>query len=83
MNRYVHKTHFGFYTWPEKMYVYAPSDQQPELDRRPEDLSPGEREVQQFFSNPSNIEKLIGFLSLEDRKGKDKFDARRFSMFKG
>jgi len=29
------------------------------------------------------VEKLIYFLSLEDRKGKDKFDATRFSLFKG
>ena len=27
--------------------------------------------------------KLIGFLSLEERKGVDHFDARRFLMFKG
>ena len=31
----------------------------------------------------ANVTKLIGFLSLEERKGVDHFDARRFLMFKG
>lgn len=65
------------------MKVYAPEDQQPPLDRPRESLTPGELEVCKFFDDPSNVEKLIGFLSLEERKGKDKFDATRFSLFKG
>lgn len=65
------------------MEVYAPDHQQPPVERSFESLSPGEAEVSRFFSNPANIEKLIGFLSLEERKGKDKFDATRFSLFKG
>ena len=81
--RYVHKTHYGFYTWPEKMEVYAPEEEQPSLDRSCASLSAEEKVLYNFFSNQSNVDKLIGFLSLEERKGKDKFDARRFSMFKG
>jgi proteasome activator subunit 4 len=26
---FVHKTHFGYYHWPQTMTVYAPEDQQP------------------------------------------------------
>ena len=83
--RYVHKTHVGFYAWPKVMEVYAPEDQQPPLPDKDtlESLSPGEKEIVAFFEVESNIEKLMHFLSLEDRKGKDKFDATRFSLFKG
>ncbi len=65
------------------MEVYAPENQQPVLDRAVEELSPGEAEIEKFFGVSSNVDKLIYFLSLEDRKGKDKFDATRFSFFKG
>ncbi len=67
------------------MEVYAPEDQQPPLPDKDnlELLSPGEKEIVTFFEVESNVEKLIHFLSLEDRKGKDKFDATRFSLFKG
>ena len=83
--RFVHKTHIGFYAWPKVMEVYAPEDQQPPLPDRGhlESLSAGEKEIVAFFDVPSNIDKLIHFMSLEDRKGKDKFDATRFSLFKG
>ena len=65
------------------MEVYAPENQQPVLDRPLEELSLGEAEIANFFSVSTNVDKLIYFLSLEDRKGKDKFDATRFSFFKG
>ena len=29
----MNKAHVGFYTWPDKPIVYAPSSQQPSLDR--------------------------------------------------
>lgn len=67
------------------MEVYAPEEQQPPLpDKSNLDLlSQGEKEIVVFFEVESNIEKLIHFLSLEERKGKDKFDATRFSLYKG
>lgn len=67
------------------MEIYAPEDQQPQLPEKSnlESLNQEEKEIVAFFQDDSNIEKLIHFLSLEDRKGKDKFDATRFSLFKG
>ena len=38
--------------------------------------------VYDFFCNEAQVGKLIGFLSLEERKGKDKFDSKRFVLFK-
>ncbi|XP_076047764.1 proteasome activator complex subunit 4-like isoform X2 [Oratosquilla oratoria] len=81
--RFVHKTHYGWYTWPKPMKVYAPSAEQPTLDRKEGELDPGEREVYIFFKSQDNVDKLIKFLSAEERKGRDKFDSRRFWMFKG
>jgi len=65
------------------MHVYAPEEEQPPLIRSPEEFTAGEMELCNFFNNPANVEKLVYFLSLEDRKGRDKFDATRFSLFKG
>lgn len=42
----------------------------------------GEKIVFEYFSDPEFIDQLIEFLSLEDRKGKDSFNPRRFCLFK-
>lgn len=80
---FVHKTHFGYYMWPESMEVYAPWTEQPPLDRTVEELSKEEAALYEFFSQATNIDKWISFLTLEERKGKDRFDAKRFVLFKG
>ena len=43
--RFVHKSNVGFYVWPAKIEVYAPSAQQPPLNRDLGDLSPCEAEI--------------------------------------
>uniref|UniRef100_A0A8C3XZU5 Proteasome activator subunit 4 n=1 Tax=Catharus ustulatus TaxID=91951 RepID=A0A8C3XZU5_CATUS len=45
--------------------------------------SSAEQIIYDHFSDPKFVEQLIKFLSLEDRKGKDKFNPRRFCLFKG
>jgi proteasome activator subunit 4 len=62
--------------------VYAASGEQPVLDRRCEELTAAEQEVDLFFSDLNNIDRLIKFLALEEKKGKDKFNCFRFLMFK-
>ncbi|XP_063231181.1 proteasome activator complex subunit 4-like isoform X2 [Bacillus rossius redtenbacheri] len=81
--RYLHRPYHGFYTWPKEVKMYAPPSKQPSLVRSHEEMSPEEREVDLFFSNSENIDKLIGYFSLEEKKGKDKFNGYRFIMFKG
>ena len=81
--RFVHKTHYGFYTWPKDMKVYAPHNQQPKVDRNESELNDVEKEIYKFFNQQSNVDKLIELLSLEENKGRDKFSAGRFIMFKG
>ena len=48
--RYVHKTHYGYYSWPRKMQVYAASSTQPQLKRSLEDMCTPEQEIFKFFS---------------------------------
>lgn len=45
-------------------------------------VSQGEKIVYEYFSDPEFIDQLIEFLSLEERKGKDSFNPRRFCLFK-
>ncbi|XP_046740797.1 proteasome activator complex subunit 4-like [Diprion similis] len=81
--RFMHHPWVGYYTWPKEVKVYAPSSQQPSLDPNVRILTDEEKEIDIFFNDPSNISKLIGYLSLEERKGKDKFDGYRFVLFEG
>ncbi|XP_062859085.1 proteasome activator complex subunit 4B isoform X2 [Trichomycterus rosablanca] len=80
--RFVEKTHWGYYCWPKKLMLYSPLEEQPK-DLTPEEMNESERIIYDRFSDPVFIKQLIEFLSLEDRKGKDKFNPRRFCLFKG
>lgn len=79
---FVEKTHWGYYCWPKKLSLYAPVDEQPE-DLIPEEMNESERIIHDHLTDPVFITQLVKFLSLEDRKGKDKFNPRRFCLFKG
>ncbi|XP_035525217.1 proteasome activator complex subunit 4B [Morone saxatilis] len=79
---YVEKTHWGYYTWPREMMIHAASEK-PKDDLTYEEMSEGEKIIFEYFSDPEFIDQLIEFLSLEDRKGKDSFNPRRFCLFKG
>ncbi|KAG7228067.1 hypothetical protein INR49_005689 [Caranx melampygus] len=78
---YVEKTHWGYYTWPREMMIYA-AYEKPKDDLPYEEMSEGEKIIFEYFSDPEFIDQLIEFLSLEDRKGKDSFNPRRFCLFK-
>lgn len=61
----------------------APSSEQIcSSDLRPEDMEEGERHLYEFFSDDANVDRLVGFLTVEEKKGKDKFSGVRFSMFR-
>lgn len=80
--RYLHKQYNGYYTWPRQVQIYAPSNEQPPVDRAFDALTVQEQEVHKFFSNQHNVDMLISYLSMEEKKGKDKFNGIRFIMFK-
>ncbi|KAG9344464.1 hypothetical protein JZ751_011134 [Albula glossodonta] len=81
--RFVEKTHWGYYSWPRKLMLYAPPDEQPKQGKMREEMTEREQIIYDHFSDPVFIDQLVKFLSLEDRKGKDKFSPRRFCLFKG
>jgi len=62
--------------------VYAPSGEQPALDRTHDELTAAEKEVDLFFSEQKNVDRLVEFLALEEKKGRDKFSGYHFIMFK-
>ncbi|XP_076019061.1 proteasome activator complex subunit 4A isoform X2 [Genypterus blacodes] len=80
---FVEKTHWGYYCWPRKLMMYAPLEEQPKHNLTREEMTEREQIIYDHFSDPVFINQLIEFLSLEDRKGKDKFSPRRFCLFKG
>lgn len=79
--RYVHKTE-GFFGWSTGFSVYAPSDQQPKLDKDPAEMNDSERIIYEFFTNDSNVSKLIKFWSMEEKRGKEKFNRSRCFIIK-
>ncbi len=80
---FVHKTHWGYYLWPKELNIYAPDCNQPKLDRDMEELNPEERPILEVFHNQNLVDKIVGFFSLEERKDMDKFDSRKFMLWKG
>lgn len=62
--------------------MYAPPVEQPEYNLSPQDLNDCEKEIYDFFSDKSNVDKLINFFSMEEKKGKDKFSTYKFMLFK-
>ncbi|XP_034049345.1 proteasome activator complex subunit 4B-like [Thalassophryne amazonica] len=79
---FVEKTHWGYYSWPREMMIYAASEK-PKDDQPYDEMCEGEKIIFEYFSDAEFIDQLMHFLSLEDRKGKDSFNPRRFFMFKG
>lgn len=72
----------GFFGWTREVETYAPSGEQPKYGRTQEELNEHEKIFYDFFKNPENIDKLIEFWSLEEKKGKEKFKRSRFWMIK-
>jgi proteasome activator subunit 4 len=79
--RYMYKIN-GFFGWSPKVETYAPSSKQPKLDRNLEEMTDHERHFYAFFSQKANVDKLIAFWSLEEKKGKEKFNRSRFWLIK-
>ena len=46
-------------------------------------MSDFKREIFAFFTDAEAVETLFGFLALEEKRGRDKFNSGRFTLFKG
>lgn len=80
---FIEKTHWGYSTWPRKLLLYAPPEEQPKQSKTREDMNESERIIYDHFSDVRFVDQFIQYLSMEDRKGKDQFSPRRFCLFKG
>ncbi|XP_013135427.1 PREDICTED: proteasome activator complex subunit 4-like [Papilio polytes] len=80
---WLRKSHYGFYCWPKRLEVAAPSHQQFSFtEQKVEDMEEGERHIFEFFFDDANVDRLVAFLTVEEKKGKDKFNGIRFVLFK-
>ncbi|RWS28736.1 proteasome activator complex subunit-like protein [Leptotrombidium deliense] len=81
---FVEKNYYGFYEWPQSgINIYDTHLTKDFSQRTRSDLREEETPIYDFFMRNENIEKLMSFLSLEERKGQDKFSSKKFQMFKG
>ncbi|KAK7140459.1 hypothetical protein R3I94_012924 [Phoxinus phoxinus] len=80
---FIEKTHWGYSTWPRNLMLYAPPEEQPKQGKTREEMNESEQIIYDHFSDRLFIDQFIHYLSLEDRKGNDKFSPRRFCLFKG
>ena len=71
----------GLYV-PRSVLKYAVVEDQPMQGRTRHQLTDDERPVYDKFTDPVFIETLIKFLTLEENKGKDRFHAKYFTLFK-
>lgn len=80
--RYLDDQSTGYYAWPKKLSLYAPPSQQKSVASRLDNMNQTEQEIFDFFNNDDNINQLMKYLSLEEKKGSDQFNAYRFFLFK-
>ena len=62
--------------------VHAPYMEQPQLGRSKDELTDAEAAIYDCFSQKEFVDKLIAFCSLETKKGYEKFDTCRYTLFK-
>ncbi|XP_059622095.1 proteasome activator complex subunit 4-like [Phlebotomus argentipes] len=79
--RFIHRGQ-GYFGWKPLFQLYASNAEQPPLDRDESEMNDTERVIYNFFSDADNVEKLVTFWSLEEKKGKDKFNRSRFFLMK-
>lgn len=63
----------GFFGWCRTVEVYAPSGQQPNLEWPREEMNDVQQVVFDFFSQKANVDALLAFWVMEEKKGADKF----------
>ena len=65
-----------------QMLKYAAVEDQPVQGRTRDQLSDDERPIFDNFTDAQFIETLVKLLTLEENKGKDRFHAKHFTLFK-
>lgn len=65
-----------------RMLKYAAVENQPAQGRSRDHLQDDERPIFDKFADSQFVESLVKYLSLEENKGKDRFHAKYFTLFK-
>jgi len=78
---YVEKTHLGYQTWPTQLMVYGNNTNI--YSRSNSDLTKTELIILEKFSSDDFRDQFIKFLSMEHKKGEDRFDRKTYQLFKG
>ncbi|KAI4490320.1 hypothetical protein M0802_010697 [Mischocyttarus mexicanus] len=81
--RFVHHNFIGYYTWPKMLEFYVPSSEQPTLDPKIRKFTDQEIEVERFFDNSQNVEKIIQLYCMEEVKEKENDISEKFELFEG
>ncbi|KAK0412054.1 hypothetical protein QR680_006010 [Steinernema hermaphroditum] len=81
--RFLRKIHHGFYTWPENMTAYEGPGEQVAVNRSFENLTQIEKDLLANISEEDYMSKFIGFMSLEEKKGQESFNAVQFMYYYG
>ncbi|XP_065205973.1 proteasome activator complex subunit 4-like isoform X2 [Planococcus citri] len=67
--RYTYSCYIGYYCWPKELYLHSSSATQPMNTLKDDEFTAVNKEVDAFFRDTNNIDKLIKYLSLEESKG--------------
>uniref|UniRef100_A0A914ZKA9 Proteasome activator complex subunit 4 n=6 Tax=Parascaris univalens TaxID=6257 RepID=A0A914ZKA9_PARUN len=77
------KTHWGFYTWPKELKIYAPACEQVTVNRKFCELNDTERALIEIMREEEFALKFRHYMSVEEKKGEDLFNAVSFTLFYG
>lgn len=80
---FVDKTHWGYQTWPLELKVMSHQSDYYSKNRSRDKLQPQEILILDAFTNPNFLEPFFKFLSMEVKKGEDKFQHTHYALFKG
>lgn len=80
--QFVFKPYIGYYCYPQDGVRVVDYEKEPRVDRGRDELREEEIPIYDFFMDQGNVDKLLSYLSLEEKKGSDKFSTKRYTMFK-
>lgn len=78
--RYVFKAQ-GFFGWRNhRVEMYAPTAEQPNIEWTRDEMTDVQRVIFDFFSDKSNVSKLLHFWAMEGKKGHEQFKRGTFFL---
>jgi hypothetical protein len=79
--KFLDKTYYGYYCWPSTIKITQ--SKREFFNKNSIDSGDALFPIYENFTNESYIQKLFKMLTIEEEKGKEKFDLKIFHLFKG